>query len=61
MFCLLNISDQSFPLFTIYSEDGDEQLSITVGREVSLYYEDEEEKPVEGNYINFGISAADNG
>lgn len=44
------------PLFTIYSEEGDEQLAITVGREVSMYYEDTDGLPEEDNYISFDTS-----
>ncbi|XP_066260177.1 collagen alpha-2(XI) chain-like [Euwallacea similis] len=51
--------EQSFPLLTLYSAEGDEQLSVTVGREIGLYYEDDEELPVEGNYMTFNVSAVD--
>lgn len=47
------------PLFTIYNDDGDEQLSITVGRDVSLYYEDLNELPEEGNFVSFDESVDD--
>lgn len=46
-------------LFTIYSDDGDEQLSITVGKDISMYYEDTEGLPEEGNFISFGESVDD--
>ncbi|KAG5880671.1 hypothetical protein JTB14_037568 [Gonioctena quinquepunctata] len=50
---------QIYPLFSLYSRDGDEQLSVTVGRDVTIFYEDEEEMPVEDNLISFGISVDD--
>lgn len=49
----------SFPLLTIYSDEGDEQLSVSIGRDVSLYYEDVEELPEEGNYMTFDVSIDD--
>lgn len=44
---------------TIYSDEGDEQLSVSIGRDVSLYYEDMEELPEEGNYMTFDVSMDD--
>lgn len=44
---------------TIYSDEGDEQLSVSIGRDVSLYYEDIEELPEEGNYMTFDVSMDD--
>lgn len=49
----------SFPLLTIYSDEGDEQLSVSIGRDVTLYYEDMEELPEEGNYMTFDVSMDD--
>lgn len=45
---------------TLYSEEGDEQLSITAGRDVSLYYEDVDGLPEEGNFMSFGVEIDDN-
>lgn len=44
---------------TLYSEEGDEQLSITAGRDVSMYYEDVDGLPEEGNFISFGVAIDD--
>ncbi|VEN60000.1 unnamed protein product [Callosobruchus maculatus] len=49
----------TYPLFTLYSRDGDEQLSINIGSDITLYYEDTEELPLENNLIPFGVAIDD--
>lgn len=46
-------------MFTLYSKEGDEQLVVTIGRDVTVYYEDVDEKPLIGNLISFGVSVDD--
>lgn len=46
------------PIFTIYSEEGDEQLAVTVGDEITMYYEDTDGLPEEENYISFDTNLA---
>lgn len=45
----------------MYSAEGDEQLSVSVGRDVSIYYEDTDEMPLENNLIPFDVSLDDGG
>lgn len=52
---------QIYSLFTLYSAEGDEQLSVSVGRDVSIYYEDTDEMPLENNLIPFDVSLDDGG
>nr|CAH7728115.1 unnamed protein product [Callosobruchus chinensis] len=49
----------TYPLFTLYSRDGDEQLSVNIGSDITLYYEDTEELPLENNLIPFGVAIDD--
>lgn len=53
------ILGQIYPIFTLYNQDDDEQLSVTIGGDVSVYYEDTDELPLEENYISFGLSLDD--
>lgn len=50
---------QIYPIFTLYNQDDDEQLSVTIGGDVSIYYEDTDELPLDENYISFGLSLDD--
>lgn len=49
----------SASLFTIYNEEGEEQLSVALGSDVSLYYEDTDGLPEEENLISFGVNIDD--
>lgn len=49
----------SASLFTIYSDDGEEQLAVSLGRDVSLYYEDMDGLPEDENLISFGVNIDD--
>lgn len=46
-------------LFTIYNEEGEEQLSVALGSDVSIYYEDTDGLPEEENLISFGTNIDD--
>lgn len=56
MFCFIG---QTAPIFALYSYEGEEQIVITIGKEVNVYYEDEEGFPEEGNYIQFDVAIDD--
>lgn len=43
----------------MYSDEGDEQLTITIGRDINIYYEDIFGLPEEGNFIPFGVAVDD--
>lgn len=46
-------------LFTIYSDDGNEQISLIIGRDIGFFYEDIDENPPENKLILFNTSIAD--
>ncbi|CAG2061642.1 unnamed protein product, partial [Timema podura] len=43
-------------LFTVYSDTGDEQLAVSLGDDVTLFYEDSEGKPQTENTLSFGVN-----
>lgn len=49
----------SAPLFTLFNEESIEQLSVSLGRDVSFYYEDIDGLPEEENLISFGVNIDD--
>lgn len=46
-------------ILTLYNVDGEEQLMVMLGNDISIYYEDEEGFPEEGNHVSFGVSVDD--
>jgi hypothetical protein len=45
--------------FTIYSDTGDEQIAVSLGDDVTLFYEDPDTKPVSKKTISFGADISD--
>lgn len=50
---------QTSTILTLYNVDGEEQLAFMLGNDISMYYEDEEGLPEEGNRISFGVAVDD--
>jgi hypothetical protein len=48
-------------LLTIYSDVGDEQISVTLGKQVELFYRDEDGRPVENKKatVKFNVTVND--
>lgn len=44
----------------LYSDEGDEQLSFTIGKDVNMFYEDINGLPEENNLIPFKLAVDDN-
>lgn len=44
---------------TVYSDSGDEQLLISLGTDVSIFYEDIDGNPSDGNMVSFGVNIDD--
>lgn len=47
------------PLFSIYSQISDRVLSLMVGPDIQLYYQDTDGTPVRNNIVSFGIGFTD--
>lgn len=47
------------PLFTMYSSESEEVLSVLVGSSIALYYQDTTGKPLTNNLIDFPINIDD--
>lgn len=45
--------------FTIYSDTGDEQIAVSLGDDVTLFYEDPDTKPASKKTISFGADISD--
>lgn len=54
------LSGVTTSFLSMYSDEGDEQLTLTIGRDVNIYYEDIFGLPEEGNFISFGVAVDDN-
>jgi hypothetical protein len=47
-------------LLTIYSDVGDEQISVTLGKQVELFYRDQDGRPVDKKAIvKFNVTVND--
>lgn len=46
-------------IFTVYGESGEEQLSVSIGTDVSLYYADEEPEDPDDNLVSFDVNIDD--
>lgn len=57
LICYLGI-EQS-PLFVLYSDAGDEQLMVSVGELIELYYEDTRGDPQDNELLTFRANVAD--
>lgn len=56
---LRSIADNEMTLFSIYSSDSEKVLSLTVGTDISLHYQDTDGNPFESSKISFGVNIAD--
>lgn len=45
--------------FTIYSDTGDEQIAVSLGDDITLFYEDPDTKPASKKTISFGADISD--
>lgn len=46
-------------LFTVYSDTGDDQLAVSLGKDTILFLQDEETKPQTQNVVSFGVGIND--
>lgn len=52
--------EQIYPIFTIYSEEGNEQLSVVVGGpNITIFYNTGAETSADDNFINFEVGIDD--
>lgn len=47
------------PLFTMYSESSEKVLSLMVGSDIQLYYQDIDGTPLRNKIVSFGIGFTD--
>lgn len=47
------------PLFSIYSQSSERVLSVMVGSDIQLYYQDTDGTPIHNTIVSFGIGFAD--
>lgn len=47
------------PLFSIYSSESEEVLSLLVGTDIALYYQDTEGNPKSDPVVSFGVNIDD--
>lgn len=52
-------TNDQLSLFSIYSSDSEKVLSLTVGTDIALYYQDTDGNPFENPLISFGVNIAD--
>lgn len=48
-----------FPLFSMYSQSSERVLSLLVGSDIQLYYQDTDGTPVRNTVVSFGIGFDD--
>lgn len=46
-------------VFTVYSDSGEEQIAVTIGDDVNLYYKDTDSEHLEGIVVSFGANVND--
>lgn len=51
--------DTQNPIFVLYSDAGDEQLQLVLGKMVELYYEDTRGDPPDNEMLTFRADIAD--
>lgn len=57
---ITHISDtEQSALFVLYSDSGDEQLMVSVGELVEIYYEDTNGDPQDHEILTFRVNIAD--
>lgn len=56
---LRSIADNEMTLFSIYSSDSEKVLSLTIGTDIALYYQDTDGNPFESSKISFDINISD--
>lgn len=54
-----NPCNARLPLFSIYSDESEEVLTISVGTSVGFYYQDTDGNPIGDNLINFDVNVDD--
>lgn len=47
------------PLFSMYSQSSERVLSLMVGSDIQLYYQDTDGTPIRNTIVSFGIGFAD--
>lgn len=49
----------TLPLFSMYSQSSERVLSLMVGSDIQLYYQDVDGTPIRNTIVSFGIGIAD--
>lgn len=49
----------ALPLFSMYSQSSEKVLSLMVGSDIQLYYQDTDGNPMRNTIVSFGIGFAD--
>lgn len=47
------------PIFVLYSDAGDEQLQLVLGKMIELYYEDMQGDPPDNELLTYRVDIAD--